>query len=419
MNFLLITCDQLRYDAIQCNGNPYVETPNLNRLAERSVRFHQAFCAAPICSPSRHSLLTGKYPFAHGVVHNGIAPQQPLNDVGHELGKAGYRSLNTGAIPHRLNPSLSFETISPPNLEDLLSEEQKAAMEWEDKNKRHHAGASNRPKELHKGYLSLQTAIAALEQTAASGQPFQYWIGFHEPHPPFFPPRPYFDKFETITFEMPDSVPEDAPPPHPYIQDRKKIWQDMTPEQIRQMTAGYYGLVEMADTFVGMLLDTLDRLGLTDNTMIILTADHGEQLGDHGLFLKFVLRDPSVHVPLMISHPSLTPGDRHELVSGVDLFPTICDYAGVEAPADLHGYSLRPLLENKGSWPRQDVLAQFNQHIMLRTKEWKLNVYDGELGELYRLSDDPKEHYNLIGNPEYAGVAEQLHQRMQELLSMK
>jgi choline-sulfatase len=106
-------------------------------------------------------------------------------------------------------------------------------------------------------------------------------------------------------------------------------------------------------------------------------------------------------------------------VSGVDLFPTICDYAGVEAPADLHGYSLRPLLENKGSWPRQDVLAQFNQHIMLRTKEWKLNVYDGELGELYRLSDDPKEHYNLIGNPEYAGVAEQLHQRMQELLSMK
>jgi arylsulfatase A-like enzyme len=422
MNFLVVISDQMRYDALQCNGNPYVETPNLNRLAERSVKFTNAFTSAPICSPARHSLISGKYPHAHGVINNGVDPRLPLTDIAHMLNDVNYRSAQINAVPYKKNPDLGFETVLTPELETLVSEQDKEAIKWEhsDEIRRRSAGVSTRPKELHKGYLTAEGAVEWLEKAAAGNSPFHFWVGFHEPHPPFFPPRENFERFDQSKFALPDVVPDDAPPPHPNFAKRQKEWKDMTAEQKRIMYAGYYGLVEMADEFVGKVLDALDRLGLADETMIVFTADHGEQLGDHHMYLKFVMREPSVHIPLMIAHPKLQPCWRHELVSHVDLFPTFCDYAGAAIPSGLHGYSLRPLLESGGAtveWPRKDVISQIKDNVMIRTADWKLNVYDGELGELYHISEDQREHNNLIHSPEHADVAQQLYRTMQERLA--
>jgi arylsulfatase A-like enzyme len=169
-------------------------------------------------------------------------------------------------------------------------------------------------------------------------------------------------------------------------------------------------LLELADEYVGMVLDAVDRLGIADDTMIIFTSDHGEQLGEHELFMKFVLREGSVHVPLMVYHPELQPGARKQLVELVDIFPTICDFTGAEIPNDIHGRSLRPLLEGEETpedW-RTAVLCQFGDHTMTRTEEWKLNVYGGQPGELYHLQQDPQEFFNLIEDPRYADTIDQL-----------
>jgi arylsulfatase A-like enzyme len=412
MNFLVLICDELRYDALKCNGNPYVDTPNIDRLAARSVRFSKAFTSAPICSPARHSLMTGKYVATHGVLTNGMKPVDGLVTVADLLNERGYYSAQIGAAPKPLREGRGFETPALPDLEESLSEDKKKVLEWEHSTLtlRYTAGPSRRTMQEHRGFPVAEKAVQMLEEAASSGQKFHFWIGFVEPHPPFYPPKEFYAKFDQSKFKLPDEVPAQAPAPHPSITNRQERWSHLTDVEKRQMMAGYYGLVEMVDGFVGMVLDTLDRLKLADDTMIIFTADHGEQLGDHGMYTKFVMREPSVNVPLMVAHPSLAPGDCEELVGHVDLFPTLCDYAGAAAPSDLHGMSLRPLLENKKAperW-REEVISQINEHQMVRTREWKLNVYDGEPGELYRINEDPKEHINLLGNPAYSQIVEQL-----------
>jgi arylsulfatase A-like enzyme len=416
MNILVLICDQLRFDALECNGNSYVSTPNFNRLAARSVQFASAYTSAPICSPARHSLISGLYPFAHGVLNNEMKPSGPLTTVADQLNALGYRSIHVSAVPEKGNSKYGFESVKPKNLMELLSEEDKKRVEWEHTGpiRRRSAGPSTRPTELHKGYLVAEKAVELIEEAAAKNENFHMWIGFSEPHPPFYPSRPFFEKFDQSQFKLPGEMPETAPAPHSYVTKQQQEWSHMTDDQKRQMFAGYYGLVEMADQFVGKVLDTVERLNLLEDTLIVFTADHGEQLGDHGLYLKFVMREQSVHVPLMFSHPSFTPAIRSELVAHVDLFSTLCDMAGAEIPGHLHGRSLRPLLEGEptpSDW-RKEVISQMETRLMLRTAEWKLNVYDGGPGELYQLTEDPQEFNNLIHNPEYSDI---IHRLMKEL----
>jgi arylsulfatase A-like enzyme len=412
MNMLVIICDQLRYDALQCNGNPYVQTPNLNRLAERSVQFTKAFTSAPVCSPARHSLISGLYPYGHGVTDNDTKPAKPLATIAHKLNALGYRSAHISAVPEKGGLDHGFERLRPQNLKDILSEQDQRAVEREHSKLvlRLTAGPSTRPKELHKGYFVAERAVQFLEEAAESGDKFQLWVGFNEPHPPFYPPTEFFERFDLSAFELPEELPEGAPSPHPFITNRREEWSHMTDDEKRRMLAGYYGLVEMVDGFVGTVLDTVERLNMTGDTLIVFTADHGEQLGEHGMFFKFVMREASVHVPLMISNPTIKPGVRNELVAHVDLFPTLCDYAGAAVPEFVHGLSLKALLESETapeSW-RTEVIAQIEDRIMVRSEEWKLNLYGEVPGELYHLKEDPQEFCNLFGNADYSDVVDLL-----------
>jgi arylsulfatase A-like enzyme len=161
--------------------------------------------------------------------------------------------------------------------------------------------------------------------------------------------------------------------------------------EVRQILAGYYGMVALVDGYCGMILDALEALGLKDNTMVIWTVDHGDQMGEHGMFLKFCMYEASVRVPLLIHIPGKKPEVQSELVEHIDLFPTICDLVGAECPGTVQGRSLVPLLsETKApeDW-RDAVFSQIGDVEMIRTKEWKLNTYDGQPGELYDLKNDP------------------------------
>ncbi|MCC2687168.1 MAG: sulfatase [Paenibacillaceae bacterium] len=419
MNFLVIICDELRNDAIGFNGNKFVHTPNMDRLAARSVRFANAFTSAPVCSPARHSMISGRYPSSHGVLENGMKPVSELTTVADRLNALQYRSAQMGSVPKTSDRGHGFETIDGPGPADSMPPALKKVWDWENEGltRRRTAGPSPRDMEYHSGYFTANRAVKLLEEAAANGDKFHFWIGFHEPHPPFWPPKSFYDRFDQSQFPLPNEVPASAPAPHPSVLEKQKEWSHLTDVEKRQMLAGYYGLVDMVDTFVGKILDTLDRLNLTDDTVIIFTADHGEQMGDHNLYTKFVMREPSVRIPLMIAHPSFKPGHRDELVAHVDLAPTLCDLAGTEAPADIHGVSLRPLLEGReaSEYKRSEVVSQIGTHKMIRTDEWKLNVYDEVPGELYNVVNDSKEHNNLIGDPAYADVISRLSERLRSI----
>jgi choline-sulfatase len=413
MNVLVLMCDQVRYDALECHGNPYVHTPNLNRLAAKSVRFENAFTQSPACAPARHSLATGKYPSGHGVLSNHDNPSGDLFTVAHALQPLNYRRFQVGNMHWKGDFDSGYEPLTSSKIDlSLLSEQAVKVREWESLSmtQRRTAGPSPRKKDEYWGYQVAQQSIRQLTEAVEKGEPFLSWTTFFEPHPPFYPPTEYYARRDQSLLPLPEQMPEAAPAPCDYILKKRQDWSHLTSVEKRQMIAGYYGLLELADEYVGMVLDAVDRLGIADDTMIIFTSDHGEQLGDHDLFMKFVLREGSVHVPLMIYHPKLQPGSRKQLVELIDLFPTICDLTGAKIPNDIHGRSLRPLLEDEQTpedW-RTAVLCQFGTHTMIRTDEWKLNVYDGQPGELYDLQQDPQEFFNLIGEPKQTGLIEQL-----------
>ena len=162
-------------------------------------------------------------------------------------------------------------------------------------------------------------------------------------------------------------------------------------------------MIELVDGYCGMVLDALDRLGIRDETIVIWTADHGDQMWEHEMFLKFNMREASVHVPLLISDPRIRSGVRGEFVEHIDLFPTICDLIGADIPDSVHGRSLKPLLDGEpppDDW-RDAVFSQIGDTQMIRTETEKLNVYQGEAGEYFDLAEDPKEFYNRIEDERY------------------
>lgn len=418
MNVLVIICDQLRYDALGCNGNPSVNTPNIDRLASMSVNFENAFCQAPICAPARHSLATGKYPHKHGVVTNHSDPYEGMYTVAHSLKTLGYRRFQLGNMHWRGNGiDNGYEPwLCSQIYKGALSKEGYKHYLWEhdEITRRTTAGPSIRKKEEYWGYQVAQTSIKQLEEAVEREESFLSWNCFIEPHPPFYPPKEIYQNIDQSKLSLPDQAPNDAAAPHESIIEKQQEWCRLTAVENKQMKAGYYGMIELVDNYVGMMLDTMDRLELWDNTMVIFTSDHGEQLGDHNMYLKFVLRESSIHIPYMVYHPDIKAGARSELVEQVDIFPTICDYTGAKMPDGIDGKSLRPLLEKEdleNNW-RDDVFSEIGTARMIRTNDWKMNVYDGIPCELFNLKEDSNEFNNLIKDTCYSDVIQDLEERL-------
>jgi arylsulfatase A-like enzyme len=268
----------------------------------------------------------------------------------------------------------------------------------------------------------MEKTIAHMREAVGKGEPVLAWASFSEPHPPFYPPKEFYRMVDQAKIALPLAPPEGATSVHPEMMRRKGEWAHLTDTEIRQMIAGYYGLVALLDRYAGKVLDELNAMGVADNTIVIWTSDHGDQLWEHELFLKFVTRESSVHVPLMFRIPGRPARERSELVEHVDVFPTLCELLGAPTPETVQGRSLVPLLGDgpaPGDW--RDAVFSHIDHCdiqanveMIRTGEWKLNVYDGEPGELYDMANDPGEFHNLIGRKEYGQRLGELHERIKQ-----
>ena len=337
-----------------------------------------------------------------------------ISQLTHALGPLGYRRVNIGRS-HWDDPLIGTGYDISIDSRGWIDEmpnavRERYAWEWNDVTRRTTGGPSTRTKDQFRGQFVVRNAIAQIEQAVGENEPFFCWVDVTEPHPPFYPPREFYEAIDQTQIQLPEQ-PAAGTEPHESIVARRSEWAHLTEAGLRQIIAGYYGLVSLADEYCGRVLATLDRLGVRGQTIVVWTVDHGDQMWDHQLFLKGCMYEESVHVPLFVSLPGALPEQRSELVEHIDLLPTICDLVGVQTPQSAQGRSLLPLL-NRGQAPpdwRAAVFAQLGDMQMIRTRDWKLNLYGGSPGELYDLANDPGEFDNLVAAGEHKQTLEKLH----------
>jgi len=354
------------------------------------------------------------------VITNRHQPHPGMKTIAHALKPLGFRRFHLGhmhwtdrEMDNGYEPEITADMWRETMPEDVLER-----YDWENdgRTRRTTAGPSPRTREQYWGHHVATESIRQIEEAVSNGENFISWTSFTEPHPPFFPPKDIYEQIDQSAIELPEHLPKDAPSAHERILRMQKEWEHLTEVEIRQLIAGYYGMVNLVDGYCGMVIDAIDRLGIRDDTIILWTADHGDQQWEHEMFLKFNMREASVHVPLLIDIPGQDADVRPELVEHIDLFPTICDLVGTETPDSVQGRSLVPSINNgtpDEGW-RDAVFSQIGDVRMMRTETEKLNVYGEESGEYFNLADDPKEFQNLIGDAESASRVTELRARLDQ-----
>ncbi len=439
-NILWICTDQQRWDTIRSLGNPHIRTPNIDRLAAQGVAFTHTYCQSPICTPSRASFLTGRYASSIRASMNGneywaeAAPlvTKLLKDVGYDCGLAG--KFHLAGAAYRLEPRPRddgyrvFHWSHDPNDRWPTGH---AYADWVrgqgyDLNELHQS-PDGIPAELHQTTWCADRAIEFMQE--AHNGPWLMSVNIFDPHAPFNPPKAYLDRYDPATL------------PGPYFQESDLAAQAKLagvdfqnparrPEEFnaKEIQARYYAMIELIDDNVGRMLDALEETGQAENTVVIFMSDHGETLGDHGLLLKGNrFYEGLVRVPLIISWPGhFQAGLVSEgLVELTDLAPTLLALGGAEAPDNLVGKSLLPILQGEAEphTHREQVRCEYYRalnpegpgrddgsfHIhfgtMLRRGQYKLCVYHGHPhGELFDLEADPHEFNNLWDDPAYAAL---------------
>ena len=451
-NVLFLISDDLN-NFLGCYGDERARTPNLDRLAERGVRFERAYCSFPLCGPSRNSMLTGLYPNSSGIVANGqifrqtIPSQQSLPQA---FRLAGYFAARLGKLYHYNVPTSvgtdghddpgSWELEMNPAGVDRLEEEPQifslspgqfgGTLSWY---------ASPKSDEHHTDAMLASDAEWVLERCAQQKErPFFLAVGFFRPHTPYVAPRePYFDYYPEDEMPIVEGVNEDqADVPAAALASYKKEQDALTDDLRRQCVQAYYASISFMDAQLGQVVDALDRLGLAENTIIVFTSDHGYHMGEHGLWQKMSLFEESARVPLLIVAPGVaSPGGiARSPVSQVDLYPTLAELCGVAAPSNLQGQSLVPMLKDSSFAGRGWALTQVSRSsgnrraaagdkpptdkrffgYSLRTPRWRYTEWDkGRQGrELYDHDTDPREMTNLATDPDHAETVEQLSQQL-------
>jgi choline-sulfatase len=434
-NVLVLMADQHRYTAGGWLGDPWVHTPHLDALAAGSVLFDRAYTPAPVCVPARQSLLTGRYPHAHGAVSNAAPLGAGEVTAGHLARAAG---MATGAIGkmHFAGADRYQGFAVRWDREEYGAEEPDAVGDaasgmaapgrygrrsggsalpaLADTNPVHvhqgnyDAGPSPFPPSRHIEARTTQEAIRFLE--AHRDQRWTLWCSYFKPHGPFTPAAEDWERYAAQPLPVPH-VQEGvlAGLPAHLQRSRASAGYDQLDEAgTRRRIAGYYGNVTFVDREIGKLLGALEGLGLRDETLIVYTSDHGEMLGERGLFAKSNFYEPSWRVPLLVRHPAVERPGAHvpALVCLTDLLPTIADAAGLGPPPNVHGHSLLPLLTGDTAGVRDYVYGELHGYGRANANshhyygicdgEWKLAVYEGDREQLYHVAADPHETRNLI-----------------------
>lgn len=473
MNVLFIITDQQRADMLHCYGNNIIKTPNIDKLASESVRFSNAFCTNPMCMPNRATLLTGYYPNVHGVRSNGINLPLDIPTITNTLVNRGYHTINVGKTHYNIwvmpynpkyrsaecfddwkvekpvgnylsrdkfpNPYYGFEEC------DLVLGHSSACLghyhDWLKKKdpdiaksvaEQHNNDVpifnlfndNYIPEEFYNTTYIRNNTISFLERVAKGdygNKPFFLHCSFPDPHHPASPPGKYKDMYNPEDIEIPSNFSDlENLYKHPYMKAHMKnppfrpgLLREETEVNIKRFIALNYGAVSMIDDAVGKILASLEKLGLSNNTMVIFTSDHGDYMGTHGMCLK----GPSpfngtLQIPLIWKVPGITkPGVSEALISSIDIPRTILELLNIKErfrPPGMQGYNMKPILEDPTKNVRDCLLITEDEEVgpkgplytrvsHLITEDYKITKY-AELpgyGDIYDRKNDKDELNNL------------------------
>lgn len=471
-NILLILCDELRADALSCAGNAIVRTPNIDRLAAEGTRFSQCMVTQPSCTPSRASILSGCWPSTLGTRMVGCHTPDDPRFLPHVLHAAGWRTASLGKlhfVPQHAEPQALEAAMAQDGHYygfrevDLVNGHgdrcfgprytpwlESRCPEWRERLRRRRrlspgvdCWSWELPEQVHSSHYLGMRAEAFLANARQEERPFFLQVSFPDPHYPFMAPEPWASLHD----------PADMPPPLPPLTEARGLpalheqvyfrrggqvkradgrpadriigvppqdWSRYGLADWQQVKALYFGMVALIDHNVGRILGALDANDLSDSTIVVFVSDHGEHLGDHGLYGKGLPYDAALRVPLIWRGAGIARGQhRREVASTLDIAPTLLDLAGLALPEGTQGHSVRAQLAGQAPALRDAVLSENDDDFVpmkmrvLTTARWKLVHYlNGQPGELYDRVNDPAEMTNLWREAEYAPLRASLTARL-------
>ena len=434
-NLLFILSDQHNRDTLGCYGHPLVETPHLDALAARGVRFRSAYCNSPLCVPSRASLATGRYVHQTGYWDNASPYDGRIPGWGHRLTEAGHRVDAIGKLHYRRveDPVGFTETLLPMNVVNGIGDVMGSIRDGTPVYKMERADVENAGPGVSAA-LDYDADVAGLacdwlgRRARSSGrQPWVLFVSFVSPHPPFVAPPELYERYPPETIPLPVRCRPGQPPPHPSLAILRRtlhLEEPFTDDQIRRATATYLAMCTYVDHQVGRVLGTLEKLGLADGTRVIYTSDHGESMGWRGLWGKFTLYEESVAVPMIVAGPGIPRGEvSSEIVSLVDCYPTMVEALGhrlTDAERELPGRSLWPIARGApGSglaFSEYHAVGSTSASYMLREGRYKYLHHVGERSQLFDLKSDPQELNDLSQDPDARRVVESSERRLRALV---
>ncbi|UUZ81889.1 sulfatase-like hydrolase/transferase [Paenibacillus sp. P26] len=468
---IFLMTDQRRWDCIG-RYNEHIITPTIDKLAEEGIIYNQAVCQAPMCVPSRDSMMFGYYPSQLGVRTNygGLyeedrSPSDPLPEL---MRKAGYQTAGFGkthwnhGVKNPVPPTRGFEVRAVGLARDSGHYEDGALMMGDDdpeglkayheetkdygggeENANGYIGCTSRiPMEQHRDGWVAEQCLKFLDEGVDPSRPLFLYLSFLKPHAGFNVPKEFEDlyRIEDIP-DLPQPPWEDERDTHlaavdeasdqtrRNYTDKREVWERMTPEERRRTTLRYWANCSWLDHYFGRALEKLERQGRLENALIVFVSDHGEMLGERRFrFSKYCLYDSGVRVPMILSGSYIPEAKRGTVderpAELVDLVPTLSEVAGLPRNPQLPGLDLFGELQRKGTFCEFHAKATDGRHLppalMWRKKDWKLILYmpgtiadavgrvDQFQGELYHLAEDPNEWNNLYGDEQYAAIRERM-----------
>lgn len=430
-NLVVIMSDEHSPKALGCYGHEFVETPNLDALAARGTRFSSAYCTSPVCIPARASFAVGKYINQIGYWDNADAYDGAIPSWHHHLREREHRVVSIGKLHFREtgeDRGFSEEVIPMHIVEgkgDLMGlvrsdlPVRKGAYKMA-----RMAGPGESQYTFYDREIVARAQVWLREEAQRySDKPWVLFISFVAPHFPLTAPPEHFYRYYNRDLPLPKLYEKSQRPNHPYLKDYRSSfnYDDYFDDESRKKAlAGYYGLCSFLDENIGKVLNTLDDLGMTDDTRIVYTSDHGDNLGTRGMWGKSTMFEEAAGVPLIVAGPDIPQGKVIATpASHVDVYPFILDAVGVTEPALREGYPGTSLFDlAAGEVPDRNVMTEYHGMgsatgaFMIRHGKYKYIHYVHYAPQLFDLEADPEELDDLAAKPEFAEVVEECRQRL-------
>lgn len=412
MNILFLFADQMHAFAMGCMGADEIHTPNLDRLASEGVLFQNAYSNAPVCTPYRGTLFTGRYGSQTNMLGNTAAIPDGETTVADCLNDAGYRTSYVGkshigdtwnqAVPPKLRGGFT-DFIGYQAHNDFLTD----VWFFDEAGDRHDF-------DMHRTEATTEVALTRL--SAMANERFAMFVSYQTPHYPIQPSPEYAAMYDGVTLAPRPNSRDVEPytgtqsPPSPKPRELDPNYQRYGGDLAEYLRL-YYAMVTQLDANVGRLLAKLDDLGIADETVVVFTSDHGDMQGSHGLTNKGLAWEESSHVPQIVRVPGGRSGYTCDgVVSGVDFFPTLLDFAGTPCPPDKEGVNLAPFLRGATDEQPTRVFSEMRPWCMVRDGDWKLVAERPAVtpSHLYNLAEDPYEMTNLVDSSQHADTRRRL-----------